>query len=154
MNSRKRGFAVLHEGSLRKYLASLRKSLGSLQKGTLLYGILKLKCPRCLSGDLFKNPGFFVFSKILEMPDRCPHCNQDFKFEPGYYPAALWISYPILLLLLVPLTIFGFTLVDFYFFFKLVYPVLLIICLFLQIPLIRMARAILLSMTVDNTIKS
>ncbi|HDZ13395.1 MAG TPA: DUF983 domain-containing protein [Pricia sp.] len=125
-----------------------------MQKGTLLYSILKLKCPRCRTGDLFINPGLFVFSRILDMPDRCPHCNQDFKFEPGYYTAALWISYPILLLLFVPLTILGFTLADFSFFFKLVYPVLILISLFLQIPLMRMARAILLAMTIDYAIKS
>ncbi len=120
-----------------------------MKKGTKLYSIVKLKCPRCHVGDLFTNPGLLVFSRILEMPDQCPHCHQDFKLEPGFYTAALWISYPMVLLVFVPSIILGFSLDDLHGFFKFLYPVIILFCFVLQIPVMRLARAILLNMTIN-----
>jgi phage FluMu protein Com len=124
-----------------------------LQKGSKLYSILKLKCPRCQVGNLFSNPGLFVFSRILEMPNKCPHCKQNFKLEPGYYTAALWISYPIVLIIFIPLIILGFSLNKINSFFKFLYPLIIVFSFMLQIPLMRIARAILLNMSIDFTTK-
>lgn len=124
-----------------------------MKKGTKLYSILKLKCPRCQIGNLFCNPGFFVFSRVLEMPDKCPHCKQEFKMEPGFYTAALWISYPLVLIIYIPLIILGFSLNSVNSFFKAIYPLLILFGFLIQIPLMRLARAILLNMTIDYTTK-
>lgn len=124
-----------------------------MKKGTKLFSILKLKCPRCQIGNLFSNPRLIVFQKILEMPDRCAHCHQDFKIEPGFYTAALWISYPIVLLLFIPLIILGFSLDSINSFFRFLYPIMIIFSFLLQIPLMRISRAILLNMTIDYTNK-
>ncbi len=124
-----------------------------MKRGTKLYSILKLKCPRCQTGDLFSNPGLFVFTNILDMPDSCPHCKQDFKLEPGFYTAALWISYPIVLLIFIPLIILGFSLDSIDSFFKIIYPFILLFSFMLQIPLMRIARAILLNISIDYTSK-
>jgi len=124
-----------------------------MKKGTKQYSILKLKCPRCQIGNLFNNPGLFVYKDILEMPDKCPHCKQDFKIEPGFYSAALWISYPIVLATFIPLVILGFSLDSIHGFFKFIYPLLILFSFMLQIPLMRLARAILLNMTIDYTAK-
>ncbi|MGZ0017553.1 DUF983 domain-containing protein [Yeosuana sp. AK3] len=124
-----------------------------MKKGTKLYSVLKLKCPRCQIGNLFTNPGLFVFSGILEMPDKCPHCKQDFKLEPGFYTAALWISYPVVLIIFIPLILLGFSLDDLHSFFKYLYPVIIILAFVLQIPLMRIARAVLLNMTIDYSKK-
>ncbi|MFD2915661.1 DUF983 domain-containing protein [Psychroserpens luteus] len=124
-----------------------------MKKGTKLYSILKLKCPRCQIGNLFSNPGLIVFSRILEMPDKCPHCEQNFKLEPGFYTAALWISYPIVLIVLIPLLTLGFLLDSMNSFFKLLYPLIILFSFMLQIPLMRIARAILLNMIIDYTTK-
>jgi len=120
-----------------------------MKKGTKLYSIVRLKCPRCQIGNLFCKPGFFVFSRALEMPDECPHCKQDFKLEPGFYTAALWISYPMVLVIFIPLILLGFSLDDLHWFFKLLYPIIVLFSFILQIPLMRLARAILLNMTID-----
>lgn len=121
-----------------------------MKKGTKLYSILKLKCPRCQNGDLFYNPGLFVCTRVLEMPERCPHCNQNFKIEPGYYSAALWISYPIVLILFIPFIFLGISLNEMYTIsFRILFPIFIIICLSLQIPIMRLSRAILINMTVD-----
>ncbi|NCO64968.1 MAG: DUF983 domain-containing protein, partial [Flavobacteriia bacterium] len=89
----------------------------------------------------------------LEMPDRCAHCKQDFKLEPGFYTAALWISYPMVLIIFIPLILLGFSLDDIHSFFKFLYPIIIILAFVLQIPLMRIARAILLNMTIDFTKK-
>lgn len=124
-----------------------------MKKGTKLYSILRLKCPRCQMGNLFSNPGLFVFSRVLEMPDKCPHCKQDFKLEPGFYTAALWISYPMVLIIFIPLILLGFSLESLDSFFKFLYPFIILFGFMLQIPLMRIARAILLNMTIDYTSK-
>lgn len=124
-----------------------------MKKGTKLYSILRLKCPRCQMGNLFSNPGLFVFSRVLEMPDKCPHCKQDFKLEPGFYTAALWISYPMVLIIFIPLILLGFSLESLDSFFKFLYPFIILFGFMLQIPLMRIARAILLNMTIDYTTK-
>ncbi len=124
-----------------------------MKKGTKGYSILNLKCPRCQIGNLFNNPGLFVFTRILEMPDKCPHCKQNFKLEPGFYTAALWISYPIVLLIFIPLLLLGFSLDNMNSFFKYLYPFIILLSFMLQIPLMRIARAILLNMTIDYSTK-
>lgn len=72
-------------------------------KGTKLNSIVRLKCPRCQEGNLFsvKNP--YDLKHCIDMPDHCPVCNQDFRVEPGFYSGALWVSYPIFVVLIIPL---------------------------------------------------
>lgn len=124
-----------------------------MKKGTKLYSIIRLKCPRCQIGNLFCSPGFFVLSRVLDMPDKCPHCKQDFKLEPGFYTAALWISYPMVLVIFIPLILLGVSLDDLHGSFKLLYPIIVLFSFMLQIPIMRLARAILLNMTIDHTTK-
>ena len=120
-----------------------------MKRGTKLYSILKLKCPRCQTGNLFNNSGLFVFTQILDMPDKCPHCSQDFNLEPGFYTAALWISYPMVLIIFIPVIILGFSLDSINGFFKIIFPFIILFSFMLQVPLMRIARAILLNMTID-----
>jgi hypothetical protein len=64
-----------------------------IKKGTKLYSILKLKCPRCQEADLFiaKNP--YNFKNFDRMPVRCPVCGEDFRRESGFYWGAMMISH-------------------------------------------------------------
>lgn len=66
--------------------------MGVFKKGTKLYSITKLKCPRCHEGDLFETNSF-SFQKPFDMPDECPVCKQSFMPEPGFYYGAMFISY-------------------------------------------------------------
>jgi uncharacterized protein (DUF983 family) len=70
-----------------------------LEKETTLYSILKLKCPKCHEGNLFTVPNAWNLNKMLDMPDHCPVCGQDFRVEPGFYTGALWPSYPIVVII-------------------------------------------------------
>jgi hypothetical protein len=84
------------------------------------------------------------------MPERCSHCHQDFRIEPGFYSASLWISYPIVLILFVPVIFFGFILKETYMFsFGIVIGLFMAICLALQIPIMRISRALLLHLTIQ-----
>ena len=62
--------------------------------------IVRLKCPRCRKGNLFTKSNPYTFKNGLDMPDRCPVCNQDFKIEPGFYIGALWTSFPIVIFIM------------------------------------------------------
>jgi uncharacterized protein (DUF983 family) len=57
------------------------------------WAMLHTKCPRCRRGDMFTG-GIYNFgsNKIL---DRCPHCNLHFEIEPGYFYAAMYVSYAL-----------------------------------------------------------
>ena len=56
-----------------------------------LWAMLHTKCPRCRRGDMFTGALYnFGSNKIHE---RCPHCNLYFEIEPGYFYAAMYVSY-------------------------------------------------------------
>ena len=64
-----------------------------LKKGTKLYSILKLKCPKCQEGNLFVTRNPFNLKLFDKMPKRCPVCDTDFQRESGFYWGAMMISH-------------------------------------------------------------
>ena len=55
------------------------------------WAMLHCKCPRCRRGDMFTGGAYnFGRNKIL---DRCPHCDLRYEIEPGYFYAAMYVSY-------------------------------------------------------------
>lgn len=46
---------------------------------------LRLRCPRCGEGALFR--------RFLASHDACSACSLDFRQEPGYYVGAMWLNY-------------------------------------------------------------
>lgn len=55
------------------------------------WAMLHCKCPRCRRGDLYQGaPYNFGSNKIL---DKCPHCGLVYEIEPGYFYAAMYVSY-------------------------------------------------------------
>lgn len=59
----------------------------------LILSIITLTCPRCRKGKLFDQP--FSYANALSMPYHCPHCDQKFYPEPGFYYGALFVSYGV-----------------------------------------------------------
>jgi uncharacterized protein (DUF983 family) len=57
--------------------------------------MLLQRCPRCREGGMFTGP--------FEMNRRCPVCDLCFQPEPGYFTGAMYFSYALALLILVPL---------------------------------------------------
>lgn len=62
------------------------------QKGTKLYSIVAMKCPRCHEADMFRSPLLPKFN-LLDMHDNCPVCGQSFNLETGFYWGAMYIAY-------------------------------------------------------------
>ena len=74
---------------LKKYL----KSINPFRKGTKLYSIMKLKCPRCQEGNLFLTKNPYNPKMFDKMPNKCPICGEDFVRESGFYWGAMMISH-------------------------------------------------------------
>ena len=55
------------------------------------WAMLHAKCPRCRRGNMFYG-GVYSFGKINL---NCPHCNMYFEIEPGYFYAAMYVSYAL-----------------------------------------------------------
>jgi rRNA maturation protein Nop10 len=54
---------------------------------------LKMKCPRCKVGKIFKHPVSIKLSKNLEMHQKCPECGQPTEIEVGFYYGTGYVSY-------------------------------------------------------------
>ncbi|MDB5228036.1 MAG: hypothetical protein JWN78_2229 [Bacteroidota bacterium] len=74
------------------------------------------------------------------MPPYCPVCRQDFIMEPGFYSGALWISYPFVVFILIPLAVIQ--VIYFKFPLLLAFFISLLIMLVLQPLIMRYSRAI------------
>lgn len=58
-----------------------------------LKALIKAKCPRCRRGDIFSGSMYgFNWQKTNEF---CPHCGFRFEVEPGYFYAAMYVSYAL-----------------------------------------------------------
>ena len=64
-------------------------------KGSKLYSIFALKCPRCNEGDLFPPGTFYSPSRFSDMYKSCPCCGQTYEPEPGFYYGAMYVSFAI-----------------------------------------------------------
>lgn len=56
-----------------------------------LQAMLNAKCPRCRRGDIFETSMYGFSSQ--KMYDNCPKCALKFEVEPGYFYAAMYVSY-------------------------------------------------------------
>src|SRR5438552_2272733 len=61
---------------------------------TMLTALLRLRCPRCREGRLFRS--------TFEMADPCPVCGLLYEREPGYFMGALFCSYALALAIFLP----------------------------------------------------
>lgn len=62
------------------------------KKGTKLYSVVNMKCPRCNEGDFFVS-GPYDFKHVGETPTYCSECHQKYAKEPGFYYGAMYVSY-------------------------------------------------------------
>ena len=59
---------------------------------TLFSSLIKEKCPRCRKGNLFITP-FYHLLHFSKMHKECPHCQLRYEIEPGFFWAAMYVSY-------------------------------------------------------------
>ena len=81
---------------------------------SLWNGFANSKCPRCRVGKVFKGSTYSL--RIQKMNDHCPHCGLKFEREPGYFYAAMFISYALnvaeIITACVAASVLGLTLVE------------------------------------------
>lgn len=66
---------------------------------TKLQAVITQKCPRCREGDLFKTSAFSL--RYSEMYPNCSNCGQKYEIEPGFFYAAMYVSYVLVIAQLV-----------------------------------------------------
>jgi len=64
-------------------------------KGSKLYSIFGMKCPKCQETPLFENKNPYKYDKFFAMPKTCPKCGQRFELEPAFYFGAMYVSYGV-----------------------------------------------------------
>lgn len=55
------------------------------------WAMLHAKCPRCRRGNMFEGSMYSITKNKIRL--NCPHCNLFFEIEPGYFYAAMYVSY-------------------------------------------------------------
>lgn len=61
-------------------------------KPSLLYSILKQKCPRCRQGDLFVSHAYDL-PRFTRMYEKCSNCGLRYELEPSFFYGAMFVSY-------------------------------------------------------------
>ena len=65
-----------------------------LCKGSKLYSIIFLKCPRCHKGQFLEaNP--YKLSNFNKVKEYCPKCQLKYRIEPSFYTGSMYISYAV-----------------------------------------------------------
>lgn len=100
--------------------------------GFPLVSVLTNRCPSCHKGKFFETSWYNIRS-FTKMHKRCPHCNVDFRQEPGFYFGAAYVSYIIQIILFMLLYILFEWKLEFPFW---TYVVMVIIIQLLLMPVI------------------
>jgi uncharacterized protein (DUF983 family) len=74
------------------------ESTNSQPRRSLAAALVRLRCPRCREGRLFRG--------TFRMNDPCPVCGLVFEREPGYFLGALYVSYGLAVACLLPVFFF------------------------------------------------
>jgi len=61
------------------------------EKTSKLYAIVRAKCAHCRRGNIFT--GSMYGFNIQHTKEICSHCGQRIEIEPGYFYAAMYVSY-------------------------------------------------------------
>ncbi len=60
-------------------------------KGNKLYSIVRMKCPQCHEGKLWRSPLYKM--KFYDMYETCPVCGLKYEQEPGFWYGAMYMGY-------------------------------------------------------------
>lgn len=55
------------------------------------WAMLHAKCPKCRRGNMFKGNMYNFGGNTMH--ETCPRCGLHFEIEPGYFYAAMYVSY-------------------------------------------------------------
>jgi uncharacterized protein (DUF983 family) len=66
-----------------------------VHKPALLRSLFANKCPRCRRGNLFIYRSPFNLKHMMEMPENCPVCGQQYEIEVGFFYGTGFVSYAL-----------------------------------------------------------
>ena len=75
-----------------------------------LSAVINHKCPRCRKGDIYETSMFSY--KYSRMYSHCEYCNLKYEIEPGFFWAAMYVSYVLIVAELVTAGIIAFMIFD------------------------------------------
>lgn len=64
-----------------------------IPRGSKLYSIIHMKCPRCHEGAVFPERNPYKLSKMFALHEHCPHCGLRYQLEPSFFYGAMYVSY-------------------------------------------------------------
>jgi len=76
-------------------------------KGTKLYSILTLKCPRCHEGSFYKGHPY-RYSAMGRVEDHCEKCDLKYNIEPSFFQGSYYVVYALGVALLVTVAVLVF----------------------------------------------
>jgi len=84
-------------------------------KGTKLYSMVGMKCPRCHEGPLWRSPLYKL--KLYDMYEHCPVCGLKYEREVGFWYGAMYVAYTfssgaLLIVMLVTMLVLKWELQD------------------------------------------
>lgn len=121
------------------------------QKPGYLWSLLRQKCSRCRTGDMFQIRNAYNLKQFMKMNDKCPDCGQPMEIEVGFYYGTSYVSYALTVALsaftcIAWWVLIGFSLNDNRFFLWMGFN--MVALLIAQPYLMRLSRAIWLSFCV------
>jgi uncharacterized protein (DUF983 family) len=64
-----------------------------MAKISKLKAVVKAKCPQCRQGNIFQGSTYSFKGQVTN--EVCSHCGFRFEIEPGYFYAAMYVSYAL-----------------------------------------------------------
>jgi uncharacterized protein (DUF983 family) len=71
-------------------------------KGTKLYSIFKMRCPKCQEGNFMVSHPYDL-RNVGEIHEHCDVCGLKYSKEPGFYYGAMYVAYALGVALFVTL---------------------------------------------------
>ena len=61
-------------------------------KGSKLFSIIRMKCPRCQKENFFEGHPY-NFKTIGKVRKKCANCDLKYSMEPGFFQGSYYVSY-------------------------------------------------------------
>lgn len=76
------------------YFCAKNIGMKFIGKGSKLYSIFRMKCPRCQDGDFFVSHPYDL-KRAGDTHEHCSQCNLKYSREPGFYYGAMYVAYAL-----------------------------------------------------------
>ena len=73
-------------------------------KGTKVYSIFRMKCPRCHEGDFYKGHPY-KYSTMGRVYENCSKCDLKYNIEPSFFQGSYYVSYALGVTLLITVSV-------------------------------------------------